>query len=149
MAEGDVRVPSSAKAALGHGFLTDIWYFVGLARDLKPGRIEGRELLGERVVIGRTRAGEAFVLGDLCPHRGALLSAGSLHTETDGTQTVECPYHGWRYGPDGACRAIPSLAREADMDVSRIRVRRYPVAESQGLTFAWVSSDPRFAGEPP
>ena len=34
------------------------------------------------------------------------------------------------------------------MDVSRIRVRRYPVAESQGLVFVWVSSDPRGAGEP-
>jgi phenylpropionate dioxygenase-like ring-hydroxylating dioxygenase large terminal subunit len=32
------------------------------------------------------------------------------------------------------------------MDVSRIRVRRYPVAESQGLVFVWMASSP--GGEP-
>jgi phenylpropionate dioxygenase-like ring-hydroxylating dioxygenase large terminal subunit len=34
------------------------------------------------------------------------------------------------------------------MDVSRIRVRRFPVSESQGLVFVWFSADPRFDGEP-
>ena len=34
------------------------------------------------------------------------------------------------------------------MDVSRIRVRRYPVAESQGLVFVWIAVDPRGDGEP-
>jgi phenylpropionate dioxygenase-like ring-hydroxylating dioxygenase large terminal subunit len=111
--------------------------------------MEGRELLGERVVVGRTRAGEAFVLSDICPHRAALLSAGRMHREADGTDTLECPYHGWRYGPDGGCRAIPSLASAGDIDIAKIRVRRYPVAESQGMVFAWVSSNPRFEGEPP
>jgi phenylpropionate dioxygenase-like ring-hydroxylating dioxygenase large terminal subunit len=34
------------------------------------------------------------------------------------------------------------------MDVSRIRVRRYPVAESQGLVFVWVAADARSDAEP-
>ena len=149
MAEGDNRVQSSARAALGRGFLTDAWYFLGLARDLKPGRMEGRELLGERVAVGRTRAGQAFAISDICPHRAALLSAGRMRAEADGGDSLQCPYHGWRFGPDGACKAIPSLADEESYDIGKIRVRRYPVVESQGMVFAWVSFDPRFSGEPP
>jgi len=149
MAEGDNRIETAARARLGQGFLTDAWYFIALASDLKRGRMQGRELLGDRVAVGRTRGGEAFVLGDLCPHRGALLSAGRLRPGPHGDDVLQCPYHGWRFGADGACKAIPSLASEADYDIARIRVRRYPTAESQGMVFAWVSSDPRFAGEPP
>src|SRR6185312_13028670 len=78
----------------------------------------------------------------------APLSAGRFHREAGGATTVECPYHGWRFKADGACAAIPSLVDDQAMDVSRIRVRRYPVAESQGLVFVWISSDARGQAEP-
>jgi phenylpropionate dioxygenase-like ring-hydroxylating dioxygenase large terminal subunit len=61
---------------------------------------------------------------------------------------VECPYHGWRFGADGGCTAIPSLVDEQTMDVGRIRVRRYPVAESQGLVFVWIADEARRGAEP-
>src|SRR5204863_87421 len=61
-----------------------------------------------------------------------------------GAETVECPYHGWRYGTrDGVCAAIPSLVDGQDVDPARIRVRAYPVVESQGLVFIWMAADPR------
>ena len=151
MAEGDTR-PARAEAKFGQGFLTDIWYFVALAGDLSPGQLVRHELLGEPVMLGRSKAGSLFALRDICPHRAAPLSAGRFHTEASGVETVECPYHGWRFGQDGACQAIPSLVDDQAMDVGRIRVRRYPVAESQGLVFIWVGSDPRGdagPGEPP
>lgn len=147
MPEGDSK-PIRPEARFGEGFLTDIWYFAALAADLKPGKLQRYELLGEPVLLGRTRAGQAYAVRDICPHRAAPLSAGKLVREADGRETVECPYHGWRFGTDGACTAVPSLVSDQQMDVSRIRVRRFPVAESQGLVFVWVSSDPRFDGEP-
>jgi phenylpropionate dioxygenase-like ring-hydroxylating dioxygenase large terminal subunit len=116
--------------AFGRGFLTDIWYFVAPASALKPGRMTRDELMGEPLLLGRTRAGEAFALRDVCPHRAAPLSAGRLMRESDGRESVECPYHGWRFGVDGTCLAIPSLTHEQALDISRIGVRRYPVAES-------------------
>ncbi len=142
MAEGDLKA-TRAEARFGQGFLTDIWYFVCLSRDLKRGKLERHELQGEPVLLGRSDAGALFALRDICPHRAAPLSAGRFHTEASGAETVECPYHGWRFGQDGACAAIPSLVADQAMDIGRIRVRRYPVAESQGLVFVWVGS-----GEP-
>src|SRR5690606_22829134 len=123
--------------------------FAALSSELKPAKLQRYEILGEPVLIGRDRAGEAYALRDICPHRAAPLSAGKLVREADGREVVECPYHGWRFGTDGGCTAIPSLVDDQAMDVSRVRVRRYPVAESQGLVFIWVSEDPRFDGEPP
>ena len=150
MADGDSK-PLKAGAAqkFGTGFLADIWYFVALSGELKPGALQRYELLGEPVLLGRTRAGGVYALRDICPHRAAPLSAGKLVAETGGGESVECPYHGWRFRTDGQCATIPSLVDGQDTDVSKIRVKRYAAAESQGLVFVWISSDPRFDGEPP
>ncbi|HKT55113.1 MAG TPA: aromatic ring-hydroxylating dioxygenase subunit alpha [Caulobacteraceae bacterium] len=147
MAEGDAKMRDTGEAVrFGRGFLRDIWYFAALSSDLRPGALKRLEMLGEPVLFGRTRAGEAFALRDVCPHRAAPLSAGRLVADPAGREAVECPYHGWRYATDGACVAVPSLAAEQDLDISKIRVRRYPLAESQGLVFIWMGSDLR--GEP-
>ena len=131
-----------------HGFLTDIWYFLGLSSDLKPGRLARRMILGEPVVIGRGPAGEVFALRDICPHRAAPLSAGRFAREADGAESVECPYHGWRFRADGRCAAIPSLVKGQVLDMDRVRVRRYPTWESQGLVFIWVAADQRCEAAP-
>jgi phenylpropionate dioxygenase-like ring-hydroxylating dioxygenase large terminal subunit len=135
-------------AAFGRGFLYDTWWFAALSSELKPGVLQRYELLGEPVLLGRTHAGEAYGLRDICPHRAAPLSAGRLVAEADGRESVECPYHGWRFGTDGVCAAIPSLVDDQAMEVDRIRVRHYPVRESQGLVWIWMASDPRVANEP-
>ena len=147
MAGADTKT-TRADATFGQGFLTDIWYFVALSSALKPGKLARYVLLGEPVLLGRSHAGELFALRDICPHRAAPLSAGRFHREVSGAETIECPYHGWRFGADGACAAIPSLVADQAMEVSRIAVRRYPVAESQGLVFVWVAADGRAAGQP-
>jgi phenylpropionate dioxygenase-like ring-hydroxylating dioxygenase large terminal subunit len=145
----DAAKRTPIKQKFGEGFLADIWYFAALSSDLKPGALQRYEILGEPVLLGRNRAGEAYALRDICPHRAAPLSAGRLTREADGAESVECPYHGWRYRTgDGVCAAIPSLVEDQAVDPARIRVRRYPTAESQGLVFIWITSDPRGVGEP-
>jgi len=148
MPEGDSKSQRTAQAAFGRGFLTDIWYFAALSSDVRRGAMARREIMGEPVLLGRSRAGEVFALRDICPHRAAPLSAGRLDREADGSESVECPYHGWRFGLTGACRAVPALVEGQDFDIARIRVRRFPVAESQGMIFIWMAGDPRVEEEP-
>jgi len=153
MPEGDAKVPDTQAPAsasgFGRGFLTDIWYFAALSSELKPGALARYEILGQPVMLGRSRDGTLTALRDICPHRAAPLSAGRFVREADGAESVECPYHGWRFGADGACRAIPSLTDADSLDPGRIRVRRYRVTESQGMVFVWVSDDPRSSEIPP
>ena len=144
MAEGD----QSAKAAspptgVGRGFLYDMWYFAALSDDLKPGALKRYELLGEPVLLGRDKAGQAYALRDICPHRAAPLSAGRVVKDDQGAQAVECPYHGWLFRTsDGACSKIPSLVEGQGIESERIRVRRWPVAESQGMVWIFMTSSP-------
>jgi phenylpropionate dioxygenase-like ring-hydroxylating dioxygenase large terminal subunit len=134
--------------AFGKGFLSDIWYFAATSAELKPGRLARYEILGEPVLLARAPGGEVFALRDICPHRAAPLSAGRFTREADGRPSVECVYHGWRFGADGRCLTIPSLAADQAFEISRIAARRYPVAESQGLVFIWMGASGRAPPDP-
>jgi len=122
--------------------LRDIWYFAMPSASLEAGRLVARTLLGEPVVFGRAKDGTVFALRDICPHRGIPLSDGRMIGGE-----VECCYHGWRFGADGVCTAIPSLVEGQDMDISRIRVRRYPISEAQGCIWIFMASNA--ASDPP
>jgi len=124
-------------------FLRNLWYFALHSRALKPGRLQHKTVLGEPILFGRTGEGEAFALRDLCPHRGTPLSAGQF---LEGT--VECPYHGWRFKPSGQCTHIPSLVGEENVDPSKISVRKYHVAEQNGLIWIYMPEDGQHAAAP-
>jgi phenylpropionate dioxygenase-like ring-hydroxylating dioxygenase large terminal subunit len=130
-------------------YLRDLWYFGAHASGVKRGQMQRVMLLGEPVVIGRMKSGEAFALRDICPHRGVPLSAGKVMPEG----AVECPYHGWRFKADGQCSLIPSLIGGEAIKAESIRVRNYPVREQDGLIWVYMAAEghesatPR--GEPP
>jgi len=124
-------------------FLKNLWYMAGLSSSLKPGALRREVLLGEPVLLGRTPNGQAFALRDICPHRAAPLSAGKFQGGD-----VECPYHGWRFRPDGVCSLIPSILQDQNMDVGRIRVRRYPLREQDGLIWVYFAASPERDTEP-
>ena len=96
MADGDVKsltqkTTAKAGAVFGRGFLYDLWYFAALSSELKPGKLARYEMLGEPVLIGRTKAGVAYALRDICPHRAAPLSAGALVKDDQGAEAVQMP----------------------------------------------------------
>lgn len=119
-------------------FLRDLWYMPALASSLKRGRMQREMLLGEPVLLGRDHKGVVFALRDICPHRGVPLSAGRIQDD----QTVQCPYHGWRFRKDGVCSHIPSLVPDQDFEAEKIKVRTYPVREQDGLIWVYMAAKP-------
>ncbi|MAK61444.1 MAG: 2Fe-2S ferredoxin [Ponticaulis sp.] len=141
---------ATAKATPGQteeGWLTDSWYFISTSKDLKAGEQRREIMLGQPVLIGRTKEGKAFALRDICPHRLVPLSAGK-QIETEGEPTVECPYHGWRFGTDGVCKHMPSLVEGDPYDPSKVKVRTYPIHEANGMIFVYIADNPRIPTEP-
>jgi phenylpropionate dioxygenase-like ring-hydroxylating dioxygenase large terminal subunit len=127
-------------------YLRDIWYFALPGENLKSGDLIHKVLLGEPLVFGRAADGSAFALRDICPHRGVPLSAGRIIDAEKagcGESVVECPYHGWQFRADGRCAHIPSLVPGQDVEVERIRVRRYPVREVQGNLWIFMADEKR------
>lgn len=145
-----VSAPETAELRPARGidapmWLRDLWYLALPARELKPGRMLARSLLGEPVLLARETGGTAFALRDICPHRGIPLSCGRF----DG-QDVECCYHGWRFDKTGTCTDIPALTAEQGetIKIDRIKVRRYPLVEKHGLLWVFIG-DPALADSVP
>ena len=128
-------------------YLRDLWYMPALASSVKRGDMRREMLLGEPVLLGRNHSGEIFALRDICPHRGVPLSAGRIKSDN----SVECPYHGWRFRKDGVCSAIPSLVAGQDFEPEKIKVRTYPACEQDGLIWVYMAATPGAAphSQPP
>ena len=139
---------STAQSADDDGFLRDSWYFGAASADLKPASHIRQMVLGEPVLIGRTKHGKAFAMRDICPHRLVPLSAGK-QLDHNGEPVIECPYHGWRFNTNGVCQHMPSLVDGSPYDPQKVKVRHYPTYEAHGIIFVYVSSNPRFSGDAP
>jgi len=103
---------------------------VANAAALPVGRLISVDLLDHPVLLWRTDSG-IHAWRDRCPHRGTRLSLGAIR----GGDTVVCPYHGWQFGSDGRCVAIPADGRPVISD--RIRVQAYNATQQHGLI--WVN----------
>ena len=114
-------------------YIRDMWYLAFHSSFLGKDKLVPKEILGEKIVFGRDARGEPFALRDNCPHRGVPLSNGWF----DGS-TIQCCYHGWEFGCDGACKNIPAIDPENPLDYSKIRVFRYPVAEKNDTVWVYI-----------
>lgn len=115
------------------------WQPVARIEDLAQGP-QRAVLLNEALAVFLTDSGEACVVADRCPHRGASLAMGKVQGES-----VQCPYHGWEWNGQGACTRIPSLADQGQIP-PRAKVAAFPVREQWGLV--WTSLEEPL-GEPP
>ncbi|MBM3569472.1 MAG: aromatic ring-hydroxylating dioxygenase subunit alpha [Alphaproteobacteria bacterium] len=124
--------------------LREAWYYALAGKALSPGAMVAKKLLGEDIVLCRPRQGPAFALKDFCPHRGMPLRFGRFDGET-----IECCYHGWRFGSEGRCTKIPSLVDGQALDPAKIRTRSYPAIERQGGIWIYFGDDSTGAPPPP
>jgi len=118
-------------------YLRNAWYVAGFADEFVPGAIVARTLLGQALALFRTAEGGIAALADRCVHRFAPLSAGRVR---DGGASIECPYHGLRFGADGRCVHNPHgnghIPRASDV-ASRV------VREKHRLAWLWAGDAAR------
>jgi nitrite reductase/ring-hydroxylating ferredoxin subunit len=80
------------------------WVAVGGSAGLAPGAVMPAIVRQTEIVVWRGPDGAVHAWRNQCPHRGMRLSFGYV----DGDGRLACRYHGWRYGADGKCAAIPA-----------------------------------------
>lgn len=87
------------------------------------------------VLVVRGAGGELNGLVNVCRHRGHLVAAG------EGCRgTLQCPYHAWTYGLDGALRKAPRSEREPGFDPADYAL--LPVAVDSWGPFVFANPDP-------
>jgi phenylpropionate dioxygenase-like ring-hydroxylating dioxygenase large terminal subunit len=114
------------------GLNPDYWYPICRSDEVKAGLPKPVSFAGEPIVLVRGKSGVVFALEDRCAHRQVPLHKGVVRG--DGLQ---CGYHGWTYGADGRCLAVPYLAENASMPRG---VKSYPAREAYGYVFIFPGS---------
>ena len=104
-------------------------------RDGPPVRVT---VLGEDLRAFRSTGGTVGLVSPRCPHRGADLFFG--RNEDGG---IRCVYHGWKFGLDGRCLALPTMERGPAREKAErnVRLLAYPTHEAGG--FIWAYLGPR------
>jgi 3-ketosteroid 9alpha-monooxygenase subunit A len=78
------------------------WFVVAFSTDIAKGQACSLSYLGQKLVAFRSEDGAVHVLDAYCAHMGADLADGKVIGDT-----IECPFHAWRYCGTGECVAIP------------------------------------------
>lgn len=119
------------------------WHPVAGSEAVRDAPVAAR-LLGEALVLWRDPQGAVHAWPDRCPHRGARLSLGRIE---DGR--LECPYHGWQFGPGGQCLHVPALP--AFTPPATHCVQAFEAREAHGLVWVRLQAGapelPAFAAE--
>lgn len=109
--------------------LRNHWYAVCTSAEVGREPL-GLERLGGRLVLWRDDEGQLRAAPDRCPHKGARLSDGRV---VEGR--LACPYHGFQFDGEGACRHMPvhpERTPPAAMCLSTM-----PVRVAHGLVWIW------------
>lgn len=94
---------------------------------------------GQDMVIYRGESGRVVVIDAYCPHMGAHFAKNSTsYVVLDGERiqgdSIRCPYHGWKFSPEGQCEEIPYSPSPIP---KKACVKSWPVQELGGCVFMW------------
>ena len=79
------------------------WFVVAFSEEIPRLGVKPLRYFGEKLVAYRGEDGQVRVLDAYCAHMGADLGAGGKVVG----DTIECPFHAWRYCGTGECVDIP------------------------------------------
>jgi 3-ketosteroid 9alpha-monooxygenase subunit A len=134
----------AAQYNLGPNTFPRGWFVVAESKELDQGTMAVR-FFGQDLALYRGKSGKPVMLDAHCSHMGTHLTASnSAMIVKNGEQiegdSIRCPYHGWRYGPDGQVDDIPYSEEPYPKSAA---IRSYPVKDVMGCVMAWYDPDGR------
>lgn len=107
------------------------WLAVGRAERIpEPGDWFTVDLLGEPVIVVRTKSGELHAMSAVCQHRAMQVCEGQGNSST-----FRCPYHHWNYALDGRLLGAPAMERTEGFAKSDYGLPALAVDEWMGFVF--------------
>ena len=111
------------------------WQYAGHTGELAgPGSFFPTQVGGLPVIVVLDREGGLRGYLNICRHRGTILV-----NEPQTRGTIQCPYHAWTYGLDGALRGAPRSKEEPHFDAEGLGLA--PVQVDTWGPFVFVNPD--------
>ncbi|BDH59395.1 hypothetical protein MTP03_43340 [Tsukamurella sp. PLM1] len=104
------------------------WHCLGLLKGFTDGKPHAVRAFGTKLVVFAGEDGKVNVLDGYCRHMGGDLTQGTVKGNE-----IACPFHDWRWGGDGKCKAIPYAKRVP----LRARTRTWPTMIENDQLFVW------------
>jgi len=132
----------SADYGLGEFEFPRGWFMVAASDEVKESALSVR-YFGQDLVLYRGKSGRVFMVEAYCPHMGTHLARNTSsyvvkdneHLEGD---NIRCPYHAWRFGPDGRCNEIPYSPAPIPKSAC---LKTWPIVERAGCLWTWYDSE--------
>ena len=116
------------------------WLLAGHVSQLaRPGGFLVFDVDRESVLVVRGADGEIRAFHNHCRHRGTRLCSEHQGTLPGG---IQCSYHAWTYGLDGALRAAPNMTEVPGFDRAAFPLHGVALAEWQGFLFVNLAAQP-------
>ena len=117
------------------------WYMIAGAEEVSDSPIALR-YFGEDMVLYRGESGKPYLVEAYCPHMGAHLAKNTTSyivrdKEQVQGESIRCPFHGWRYGPDGKCDDIPY----SNFIPKAACLKTFTVQERAGIIWMWYDPE--------
>lgn len=133
---------TSAEYGLGDFTYPRGWFMAGASDEATTAPLAVR-FFGQDMVLYRGQSGRVFLVEAYCPHMGTHLARNTSsyvvrdkeHVEGD---SIRCPYHGWRFGPDGKCNDIPYSPAPIPKAAC---LKSWRVIERAGCIWMWHDSE--------
>lgn len=108
------------------------WHCLGLADSFRDGKPHAVRAFEGKIVVWEDSQGNLNALDGYCRHMGGDLTQGEVKGDE-----IACPFHDWRWGGDGKCKAIP-YARRIPL---RAKTQRYETAIRNDALFIWFDPE--------
>jgi len=123
------------------------WFCASREEDLPSnGSLLIVDVVGESILVARTKEGELKAHYNVCRHRGSRLCGGDekwnvgLRGGITSAATIRCPYHQWTYSLDGSLLSAPFLNEAEGFQKKELSL--YPISIQIWGGFLFVNLSP-------
>ena len=112
------------------------WYKVANSEDISSLKAIQIDNFPTQIVVWRGEDASLRGLDLYCKHMGASLACGEVNENS-----IQCPFHAWRWAGDGKCDQIPYAKKIPVKAVTR----SWEVIEDNGAVYVWFDKEQKSA----
>ena len=113
------------------------WLCVGREAALaRPGDFFTVERAGESLIVTRDSGGRVHAFFNVCRHRGTRICEAAAGRFAG---SIQCPYHAWTYGLDGALKVARNMTEVPGFDRADYPLNEAAVALWEGFVFVGIA----------